>query len=379
MGDIIIGHHGFDNMDATVSARGIWLQQGIFSAWDERVLALSANALPCYASSYTLGAMDFPVGVFNYGKALRHGGSAPLTTNFSVGWTPSRWRVFQFHFRILNPNNSRDVWWGHYSGYQQWVVKYNAIYQRLELWTAGPWPGEEDHMIAAGNTGLVGDEAWHYARMLVNTAATYDNPPSKFYLEVDGNIEWDVSGVDLVNSTGIMGISHLAFYGTYTFHLDIDNLLVIGRDDAEPMTEVYPEHRELAPRPIADDATMQWTPAGVVNAWDAVNDDYPDQDTTYIHSGTVGQEALFQLEPISAPYGILCWTQDVVVRKDNTENRMVHLASKIDGAITAGIERNILLSQSYLSRTRFMNQKPGGGTMTEADFNASRWGVKVVV
>lgn len=359
---MIVGYDGFD-WASSVTAHTL-------HRWD-------ALLAPGSAASYVTnnGCTFAAPGALGYGKYLDVYGTALADCHlgFSVGLSASRQRIIQFHFKIrpASVGISRWIMRGVNSGTPQWNLWYNGTTHFLEL-----WDDDNDTLLATGAIAV--DSGWHYARLKCTTALSGDADPGAASLDIYGVTEFALSGVDLA-CVGNEGITHIEFHGycgadASTQHsIYIDNVLIIDPSTGTP-TDWLPEMRVQSLKPIANDS-VAWTPSTGSN-YQNVDEETPDDDTSYNHAAVVGALDLFQFETLVAPYGVTCLDLVNISRKDNAYySRGVALSAKVAGSTTHGSDNP--LNTAYEAWARRLQEKPAGGAWTVAEVNASRFGVKV--
>lgn len=241
----------------------------------------------------------------------------------------------------------------------QFGIQYNGTTRVLELIDGAG-------TVLASGTTRVDDDAWHTIQIKAFVTGT------SFLMKLDANDEISYSG-NLAN--GGSGFDWISFWN----YICVDNFGVWDwTGETLPAADTWLEiHVSEGHQPIADEpGECSCTPSSGTDRY-AMVDDVPrhDSDATY-NSGVPGNADLFQVQAVSAPYGIASVVLLAYCRKDNPDTRVVALRVKEDGTITNG--SNIFLSPSYTLYTRWMELAPSGNAWTQMRFNASRFGYTVI-
>jgi hypothetical protein len=107
-----------------------------------------------------------------------------------------------------------------------------------------------------------------------------------------------------------------------------------------------------------------------------VDDDPPDDDTTFNESSTVGQKDTYNYPSITPTAGTVYAVQiSPLVRKTDAGVRSIATVARLSSTEVDG--PNQALSTTYLNLADIRETKPGGGVWTIADVNSAEFGVKV--
>jgi hypothetical protein len=130
--------------------------------------------------------------------------------------------------------------------------------------------------------------------------------------------------------------------------------------------------------PTADDVTTGWTP-NTGAAWDALNDDGEDGDTTYIASSELGAPASFAVADLATtPSKILAVQAFVTARKDDSGNRSIRFGIDSNGEVAESADQPLGLNYTGYSAV-FEKNPDGDVAWTPAAVNALKARVQVTV
>jgi hypothetical protein len=111
---------------------------------------------------------------------------------------------------------------------------------------------------------------------------------------------------------------------------------------------------------------------------DEVTVDYPDDDGTYVQSGTIGYYDTYNYPALSTTATVLGVQVAVCAKKTDTGTRLYTTAAKLSGAsVTDGSTTIAPSDSSYSYGLEVWNEKPGGGSWTVSDVDSAEFGVKV--
>jgi hypothetical protein len=130
--------------------------------------------------------------------------------------------------------------------------------------------------------------------------------------------------------------------------------------------------------PTADDIVTGWTP-NTGAAWDALNDDGEDGDTTYIASSEVGVPASFAMADLATtPDKVLAVQVFAVARKDDSGNRSIRIGIDSNGEVDETAD--LPLGTGYTGFSKIFEKNPDGDVAwTPAAVNALKSRVQVTV
>jgi hypothetical protein len=130
--------------------------------------------------------------------------------------------------------------------------------------------------------------------------------------------------------------------------------------------------------PNADGSVLQWTANGAANRWDCVDEQTPDEDTTYISSDTPGQ---INLSALSDMAGNESGIEAVIVqhrsRKDDTGARSVRSLVRTGGANYTGTTSSLASSYAHYASIWLTNPNTGSA-WTRTEIDALEVGVETV-
>jgi hypothetical protein len=130
--------------------------------------------------------------------------------------------------------------------------------------------------------------------------------------------------------------------------------------------------------PAADGTTLDWTANGASARWDCVNEQTPDDDTTYLSSGTVGQVNLSALSDMAtAETGIEAVIVQHRSRKDDVGARSVRGLLRTGGTNYNGA--TVALASGYVNVADKWELNPTTSSpFTRTEVDALEAGVEVV-
>ncbi len=248
------------------------------------------------------------------------------------------------------------------SGANHLIVRYNATTFKLEAYRGDGTLLDISDAIAAGA------EEWFY----LEAKPTINDGAGALELRNYGNTILSLTGIDTRNG-GAVGTINCVEIGPGAQRADDFYI-----DDADFLATTTKTPRVIDLLPIAAGDSTQWTPNGVANNWDCVNDDSADDDSTYVSSNTANDLDLYAMSNLpslsgSTIYGVLQWMR---ARKDDVTSRAVAQALKSGAAVSLGA--NKMLSTSYANDYRILETDPNtSAAWTEAGVNGLQGGVKV--
>lgn len=268
--------------------------------------------------------------------------------------------ILQFHVRLNYITSTREILrgWNGINAAHQWGLQYNGgtrVFEGIDHW----------YNVTASGFTRVDDGGWHEVKILAH--------PNHMVLLVDGEQQFDAAGEYFTPTwPAILGVTH----ATFRYGIDVDNLVAIDSTDGVEPYDFLGEQIIVDPRPIADEAGCLWTPSSGASRYMMVDEATSDGDTTYNASSTPDDADLFQVQAISAPYGITAVYLRAMARRSGSPGRVLTLRTKEDGVITDAGSHHLPLN--YVPYVRRMQNAPSGAAWTEARFNASRFGYRLV-
>lgn len=126
---------------------------------------------------------------------------------------------------------------------------------------------------------------------------------------------------------------------------------------------------------IANHATQAWL-VNVGNAWDAVNDTTPDNDTTYIYAAIVGNRSLFYCADLTENPAVIDLVKfNIIAAKDDATTRGLKIVAN-DGT-TDLLSPEVFMNTTYGCFSFYSQTAPDGGAWTKAKVDALAAGVEV--
>lgn len=105
---------------------------------------------------------------------------------------------------------------------------------------------------------------------------------------------------------------------------------------------------------------------------------WPNDDTDYVESGTVGNKDTYAFGNLASASGTVFGVQVLpYVKKTDAGARKICSVARLSGTEVDSADKDILTSYQYHPDIR--ETKPGGGDWTISDFNSTEFGVKVTV
>lgn len=228
------------------------------------------------------------------------------------------------------------------------------------------------------------------ATLLGSTAPGILTASAYNYLEIETAISTTVGSINLyLNGASILSLSGInnaaagagtsvntivlgSANGNWSGSVDIDDLY-----EADTNTKIGEGWVETL-RANAD-GTITWTPDSGANNFGRVNETLVDGDTSYVQTGTLNNQDLYDLANLSSSpvsiYGVQL--VDFALKTDAT-TRAIALVAKSGG--TTNVGGNFNLSASYQRLERMLTQDPNtAAAWLAAGVNALQSGPKVTV
>lgn len=200
-------------------------------------------------------------------------------------------------------------------------------------------------------------KAWHY----IEISGTISSTAGSVEVRVDGSITYiSLSGVDTqVTSNSYIGEYLLGPHNGFSCEVWMDDHYFLSNDATAP-NSFQGNVRLVWTQILTAGTNAQWTPTGAANNQDCVNDDPPDDDTTYNFSSTPGQVDTFGHAAL--PSGL----QNVLAvglrgrARSDTGAGVIHLAVLSGG--TLGESADLALGSVYADFTAPFPVDPATGS-----------------
>jgi hypothetical protein len=224
-------------------------------------------------------------------------------------------------------------------------------------------------------------DVWNYYEIKI----VFSDTVGSIDVRIDGVLlpEMSVSGVDTLNFAlpwTRIGFRGLSGSGSQVF----DDLYVAdgtgGVNDVTDflgdvhVTAVLPQTDAVAPGNHQDWGLSTGSDHGAL-----VDDNPNDGDTTYIISGTPGDQDTFNFPDIKLTSGTVYGVQTgIYARKDDVGERIIRALARHAGTTDVHATDRVIGSDTYKNYITMYRQNPvGGGAWTIADVNDSEFGVKL--
>jgi len=220
-------------------------------------------------------------------------------------------------------------------------------------------------------------DAWYYVevRVVIDAAA------GEVQVRVNGVEELNVTGVDTVSSLGTLTLTAITINAAQSFLYKIEDLYVLDDSGGAPNNTFLGDVRVEYLQPTADGTHQDWSLVGAAAHWEAVDDgDSPDDDTSYLHTATVGQIDTEVYENTGLPSGTIFGLQlGLYARKTDSGFREVTPIVLHGGTVFAGSAHAPSFA-SYTYLLEMYNVNPGtAAAWTIPDVNNAEYGVRLSV
>lgn len=194
-----------------------------------------------------------------------------------------------------------------------------------------------------------------------------------------GGVSWiNVSGVNTQN-TGNASTNGLQCGSVTNLGARLDDLYILNSSGSANNTFLG-ESRILTSLPTGDDASFKaWTPSAGTAHYANVNQNPPDDDTTYNSSATAGQIDLFTYPAIS-PTGPIAAVQVVLCeRKDDAGTRTTVVEYRSSGGTNYAGANNFSPGTNYLMNRQIFETDPAtSAAWTTAGVNGGEFGINCI-
>ena len=236
-------------------------------------------------------------------------------------------------------------------------------------------------LLATSAAGVLSAGAWQYLEF----KATIHDTAGSYYVHVDGvavlsNIG-SPSTLDTRN-VGTSGLVNQVFIGGVTARIyEFDDLVILDTAGSRN-NNFLGDIRVDCYRPNGNGNSSQFvgSDSNSTDNYLLVDDTTPDDDATYVESGTVGDKDLYAFPAMShTPASIFAVQALACLKKDDAGSRSACLQTRSGGTDYSG--SNVALSDSFMYLRELRETDPGGASPDfwhKATFEAAEFGIKVV-
>lgn len=219
---------------------------------------------------------------------------------------------------------------------------------------------------------------WYY----VEFKATIDNAAGAVEVRINGVTVLTVAGVDTQSTAGAGAvINNFAFESNGTSAYLVDDVYALDSTGPAPNNNFLGDVRVEYLQPSADGTHQDWALVGALSHWEAVDDGaFPDGDTTYLHTATVGHTDTEIYDNTGLPSGLIFGVQiNLYARKTDSGFREIAPIIRHGGIDYAGANQAPSMA-SYNYLIEVFETNPGTGlAWLIADVNADEYGVRLTV
>lgn len=238
------------------------------------------------------------------------------------------------------------------------------------------------HTVLGSTTYALHENVWHY----IEVKATFNNVAGSVEIRVDGAQRLLLSPVDtqtsangFVNSVQIGAQGHsTGFLGLAvgSYFIRFDDVIILDTGGAQN-NDFLGDSRVEGLRPNGAGLVTQLEPSGAGGNFSLVDDLQPDDDTTYVAGGTVGNLDLYTFTDLETTVGLVRGVT-MCVYAEKTDAGVVNIAPLV-GTTGApqytGTSMNLQMSYNYKEEVLETNPVDGG-TWAVAKVNSFQYGVK---
>lgn len=163
----------------------------------------------------------------------------------------------------------------------------------------------------------------------------------------------------------------------------IDDFYISDTSGASPWNNFLGDVRVEYLQPTANGATQQWDNTGGAAAWNSVDDgSAPDEDTSYISTATVTEEATFVYEDAALPSGATVFgvQMSFLAKKDEPGDRVIKAIVREGGTNYEGGIDLFPSDDNYDYRHTIMQVNPAdSAAWAITDINADEFGARLDV
>lgn len=242
-------------------------------------------------------------------------------------------------------------------------------------------PVNGSHSVLASSTYALHENVWHY----IEVKATFNNVAGSVEVYVDGAQRILSSPVDTQttanafanqvqiggwgHSTGILGLAGGSYY------IRFDDVYIADTTGATN-NDFLGDTRVEALRPTSAGLVTQLEPSGAGGNWSLVDDLQPDNDTTYVAAGTIGNMDLYEFSNLETAAGVIRGVTAALWAEKNAAG-VVTIAPVVGTAGAQYTGTTIYLPVGYGYHTQVMETNPvDGGAFSVSKVNSFQYGVK---
>lgn len=240
----------------------------------------------------------------------------------------------------------------------------------------GTWNGP---ILLTSTPGVIPSYGWCYVEVKV----VFDNTSGSVDFRVNGVSVGSTTAVDTVNTANVYCDRFVigAWHNNTANSGAIDDVYCCDDAGSAPFNTWLGEKVIEGLLPNGAGNSTQWTPSAGSN-YQCVDENPPDDDTTYVASSTVGHKDLYAMTSVKTPPGtiraVVPWA---LARQDDAATRVIK--TKIRENVTEGSGANHTMTSAYQyykggAVDAFPNNPDTGSPWTEAEVNAMECGVEVV-
>lgn len=248
--------------------------------------------------------------------------------------------------------------------------------------------GSNDVWLNMKATGAIGFGQGQTAAAV--TATGLLQPNTEHFVEVDVTLDnaapivIHLDGVQVYSGTidtqqgSVTGFNGLLFVSTNVGGTHLRDLYCLSVDGTAPQTRLGPGRAQTI-RPSAAGNANQWThddgTAGDANSYTEVDDTDPDDDTTYLKSGTVGEKDTFAYANLSGTTGTIGAVMKYMrAEKDDTATRVLRNLCRSSGGTEAQGADKAMPQGAYGWFWDSFSTEPGGASWTRTKVDGAEWG-----
>ena len=238
------------------------------------------------------------------------------------------------------------------------------------------------HTVLGSSTYALHENVWHY----VEVKAVFNNVAGSVEIHIDGATRLTLSPVDTQtsangyanqvqiggqgHSTGILGLSVGSYY------IRFDDVYICNINGAQN-TDFLGDIRVEGLRPTGAGLTTQLEPSGAGGNWSLVDDLQPDDDTTYVAAGTVGNLDTYVFSDLQTTAGqVMALTTCLYAEKvDAGQVAIAPLIGTTGAPQFVGTSVNLQMSYNYKEEI-FETNPVDGGVFSVSKVNSFQYGVR---
>ncbi len=225
--------------------------------------------------------------------------------------------------------------------------------------------------------GTVAGNVWHYLEV-EQYLSTGGLSTGSCVVKLDGNTIINLSSINN-NAHATQFPTICKVYGTSTTSPKLDDFVLVTGTEAAPFNTLFGDWAVRTLYPNGAGTTTQFTPTPAVANYLNVDETYPDDDTTYVESATVGQRDLYAMTDLPASVvSVLGVAATPTIRKSDAGTRQ--FANVIYRAATPTVGATLTCTSAYSAglQTMFRFDPVTGVAPTPAQVNAYEAGYDVI-